>query len=101
MKLHRNDNYVHAGANQTAYFFHCPGCECAHAFLVTGPLSWEFNGDLERPTFSPSLLCTTRMPSGNDVCHLFMRDGQIEFLSDCTHKLAGRTVPVPDWDGGS
>src|SRR5436309_254590 len=29
-----------------------------------------------------------------DVCHSFVRDGLIEFLGDCTHPLAGRTVPL-------
>ncbi|MCZ4340562.1 hypothetical protein O4H52_03015 [Sphingomonadaceae bacterium G21617-S1] len=29
------------------------------------------------------------------VCHSFVRNGQIEFLSDCTHALAGQTVPLP------
>lgn len=31
------------------------------------------------------------------VCHSFIRDGQIQFLSDCTHALAGQTVPLPAW----
>lgn len=30
------------------------------------------------------------------VCHSFIRDGRIEFLSDCTHALAGQTVDLPD-----
>jgi hypothetical protein len=25
-------------------------------------------------------------------CHTFVKNGQIEFLSDCTHELAGKTV---------
>lgn len=29
------------------------------------------------------------------TCHSFVRDGQIEFLSDCTHALAGKTVSLP------
>ena len=33
-------------------------------------------------------------------CHSFVREGRIEFLSDCTHALAGQTVELPDfsWD---
>lgn len=31
------------------------------------------------------------------VCHSFVRDGKIEFLSDCTHRLAGQTVEMEDW----
>ena len=37
---------------------------------------------------------------GNEVCHTFIRAGQIEFLGDCTHALKGQTIPLPplpDW----
>lgn len=27
----------------------------------------------------------------------FIRDGQIQFLGDCTHALAGKTVPLPEF----
>ena len=30
------------------------------------------------------------------VCHTFVTDGRIQFLSDCTHALAGQTVDLPD-----
>jgi hypothetical protein len=30
------------------------------------------------------------------LCHSFVRDGRIEFLSDCTHSLAGQTVELPE-----
>lgn len=30
------------------------------------------------------------------VCHSFVRDGRIEFLSDCTHALAGQTVELSE-----
>ena len=33
------------------------------------------------------------------ICHSFVKDGQIQFLSDCSHELAGQTVPLPDWPG--
>lgn len=29
-------------------------------------------------------------------CHSFVRAGMIQFLGDCTHKLANHTVPLPD-----
>ncbi len=73
------------------HFFHCPGCGCAHG-VDTG---WSYNGDAARPTISPSVLVTTV----GARCHSFVRDGAIEFLSDCTHALAGRTVPLPPWAG--
>jgi hypothetical protein len=112
--------------------FWCPGCGEAHAIYVEPPTSgaarpvWGFNGDGDRPTFTPSVLVRSghfvpgwesRFPEGVErscwctyneehpddadfhcqVCHSFVTDGQIQFLSDCTHVLAGQTVPLPDW----
>lgn len=31
------------------------------------------------------------------VCHSFVRDGQIQYLGDCTHEYAGKTVDLPDF----
>lgn len=81
------------------YGFECPGCECVHAVPVSGERGWQFNGDLERPTLSPSLL--VREYEGDTVvrvCHSFVRNGQIEFLSDCTHEHAGKTLPLREID---
>ena len=38
------------------------------------------------------------MPNGWTCkrCHSFVTDGRIQFLSDCTHALAGQTVDLPD-----
>lgn len=94
-----------------AYMFRCPGCDELHQFYVrqaTRPPEdnpawafnpvWTFNGDVERPTFSPSLL--VRWEHGPDreqhVCHSFVRAGRIQFLNDCTHALAGQTVDLPE-----
>ncbi len=72
----------------------CPGCDELH----TIDSRWQFNGDCESPTFSPSLL--VRFPWGEDkemrVCHSFIEGGMIRFLSDCTHALAGQTVELQD-----
>jgi len=31
-------------------------------------------------------------------CHSFITDGQIKFLGDCTHELAGQTVALKPFD---
>ena len=98
-------NRVDAGNGIVELSFDCPGCGCGHSFRIAGPEpTWSFNGDMERPTFSPSLLIRTgptdpsAWPDGlvpaNTRCHLFLRDGQLQFLQDCTHALAGRTVAL-------
>lgn len=107
----------------------CPGCNGPHQIAHgagDGP-RWGWNGDVERPTFTPSVLVTwdepanlydkaamerdiaeanrrreageqnVRVPLAHKVCHSFVVDGQMQMLSDCTHSLAGQTVPIPPW----
>jgi hypothetical protein len=97
--------------------FWCPGCDDAHQVSIEHPDGWGFNGDLERPTITPSVLVHmtkwkgtveeygkwTRPthpevePGGQAVCHSFVTDGRIQFLGDSTHQLAGQTVDLPPW----
>lgn len=75
------------------YWFYCPGCKCDHSFYVTDTNrcpAWTFNGDFKKPTFEPSLLYPDRR------CHLYVRDGIIEFLSDCSHELAGKHIVMEE-----
>lgn len=77
-------------------FFYCPGCKYYHSVTVAPDTNdigatWTWNGDMEKPTFQPSLL-TER--GTNRQCHLFVRDGEIQFLDDCSHELRGKTVPM-------
>jgi len=85
--------------------FWCPGCDCGHMVRHgdgAGP-RWGWNGDAERPTFTPSVLVSyDGADAGMDgappaVCHWFVTDGRIQFLADCTHALAGQTVDLGDW----
>ena len=88
------------------YTFWCPGCKDMHAFATNkdtvGQYSrarWEFNGDMGKPTFSPSLGIrdwddTTGEMRPGFRCHLFLTDGVIRFLGDCRHELAGESVPL-------
>lgn len=78
--------------------FECPGCMQGHAVPVLGSRKWEWNGSLDSPTLSPSILC--RWTQGEEhaprVCHSFVKNGRIEFLGDCTHALAGQIVDLPE-----
>ena len=67
------------------YNFYCPGCDAWHGFGE----AWAFDGDLESPTVSSSLLST-----GETTCHMFIRKGRIEYLADSSHYLAGTTVDM-------
>jgi hypothetical protein len=99
MKLRRFQMHSAAGVNTPeedlgeSFWFWCSGCDTNHRFVtknpkgVSGP-TWSFNGNLERPTFTPSLL----YPSLK--CHLYVTDGTIRYLDDCAHALRGKTVPL-------
>jgi hypothetical protein len=76
------------------YLFQCPGCGYSHWVRDHGKPRWSIFGlENNSPTVSPSILVR-----GQYRCHSFIRDGNIQFLSDCTHNLAGKTVELPDWD---
>lgn len=78
-------------------FIHfCPGCKDFHYFHTTyknrSNASWSFDGNLEQPSFHPS------MNIGPSYCHYWLKLGKIEFLGDCHHALKGQTVDLPDFD---
>ena|SRR5208282_4505959 len=87
----------------------CPGCNEMHIL----PKSWNFDGNLERPTFTPSFRHSgiqrvfvngnwtgewKRDASGNTVpsiCHYVLTAGVLNFCPDSSHALAGKSVPLP------
>jgi len=104
--------------------FWCPGCKSSHTLSVSGDGAiWGWDRNADRPTFTPSVLFRSghhipsqagkrcwcdanreRVEQGKEpygftcgVCHSFVTDGRIQFLSDCTHALAGQTVDLPDY----
>lgn len=102
------------------FSFWCPGCDVAHVVWTgdgPGP-RWDYNGNPEAPTFSPSIKLTghtwtppvttenmdewRRAPwkqtQVEKICHSLVRDGRIEFCSDSTHALVGQTVDLPDFE---
>ena len=104
------------GCNETHTIAHGSG---------EGP-RWGWNGSGDAPVFTPSVLvttghyCSTHKPGdscwctwnaehpddpssfGCARCHSFVgcngaQPGQIIFLADSTHALAGKKVELPDW----
>lgn len=76
-----------------AWKWFCKGCGFTHSFWMDG--RWTFDGDEDRPTFSPSLLLK-KEDGWAHQCHTFVRDGRVEYLSDCSHPLAGQTIELPE-----
>lgn len=96
------------------YGFYCPGCDHEHIYFVNSPhwkkdsVGWSFNGDINNPTFTPSLLNTWGKnadpkwqepedaadhspPKGwSGQCHLFVTNGVINYCGDCTHPYSGK-----------
>lgn len=93
------------------YAHWCPACGETHPL----PDGWEFDGNLECPTFTPSFKHTgaqrivtergdwtgewKRDANGKPlagVCHYVLTAGVLNFCNDCTHAMAGKAVPLPD-----
>lgn len=91
--------------------FICPACDETHQVGIDSPTTviWDYNDDTSLPTFSPSILVRGIIPPTDKeldegtfvrkprVCHSFIENGMIRYLDDCTHKLSGQTVELPDF----
>lgn len=98
------------------YQFLCPGCKSAHLIYTDYPGrdAWKFNGDIESPTFEPSLLIfgddeelrkrkrETNWPFPINLrCHTVITAGKIHYQGDCEHELRGQTVEAVEWPYGA
>lgn len=103
LKTHHDPAHVYGG--HLAHW--CPACKTLHEFAVHSAFRngarWTHTGGYDAPTFSPSMnIRTCQFPAASKragqtlVCHYFVKAGRIEYLSDCTHELAGQTVDLPD-----
>lgn len=107
-------NGIHESYLGPDYLFKCVGCGCDHGIWTTDKnrnnAIWSFNEDLEKPTVSPSILVHyptyrevkdgvgVKGTEYNHICHSFINDGKIQYLSDCTHELAGQTIDLPEYE---
>lgn len=84
------------------YSHWCPACQAMH-FIRTEPDEdwkgapmWTFDGNVDRPTFTPSVSITWGDQPGSRRCHYNITAGEIVFHGDCTHNpMKGTTVPMP------
>jgi len=115
-------NSLEGDVKRLAYW--CQGCNKMHGVIVEGGKpgqAWGWNGDVDKPVFTPSVLYQRNMwtppvtPENIEqwraapweqvqvqhVCHTFIgcngaQPGEVIFLGDCTHALAGTVQPLPD-----
>jgi len=87
------------------FYWWCIGCNDVHIFAnnhspnYPGP-DWEFDNNYESPTVNPSILTNQNYNGEPHPCHVFIKQGMIQYLSDSWHALAGQTVAMvelPDW----
>lgn len=79
--------------------FYCNGCKQYHAINIDKNKSpnWDFNNNYDKPTFSPSILVEIgHYPDLSDFCHSYVVNGKIQYLSDCTHEFAGKTLELEE-----
>lgn len=98
-----------------SWSFFCPGCGYQHMYWTMhtehykGPV-WQFNGDVNNPSFHASLLNYSGVfvdpkwphrkepgdttdyskPPWSTRCHLYVTNGKINYCGDCTHEYNGR-----------
>ena len=82
MKLTYPNGIVH-------YMFYCPGCKSNHVYDTR----WGFNGNRDNPTFTPSYKADY---GDGRICHLYVKNGNIEYLNDCFHEFKGQTIPMEE-----
>ena len=103
-KIVKRTGYYNCGPTLAHW---CPACKEMHDFAVDQPFGngarWTWNENPAAPSFTPSMnIRIGPYPEGchragtTEVCHYFLKDGQIQFLTDCTHDLAGKVVELPD-----
>lgn len=92
------------------YMHWCPGCKHLHHINVEVPCKngavWKFDGNIERPTFDPSVNhLTPKVDAEGDpiipyqwepLCHYFIKKGQIQYCGDSKHQYRGQTIPLPE-----
>lgn len=95
-----------AASEATHIRLHMPG-PLPNRILPVQPCSahgWTWNQNVDAPTVMPSILTKgggricREGEYKEQVCHSFVSDGKVQFLTDCTHEFAGQTVDLLEID---
>jgi hypothetical protein len=103
MKLRKLERQVDGKPVVYGYAFFCPACNEDHWVNPRGldpkkpNEGWQVKfAETDKPTIHPSLKVTGIQNHLTTICHLFVKEGKIEYQKDCTHALKGQTVPMVD-----
>lgn len=86
------------------FVHYCEGCKDLH-YIYTKMKNnlgcrWSFNGNMEKPSVTPSVHYKAEDKDPEwpllMVCHYILTDGVLNYCGDCTHELAGKSVPLPE-----
>lgn len=80
----------------------CDGCEDFHLVPVNvdvreagAPDGWDYpRGRFVDEALEGEALTADSNKRITPRCHTFIRQGHIEYLTDCDHSLAGKTIPM-------
>lgn len=61
-----------------------------------GTPNWSWNEDVDYPTLKPSVRTLIDRYFTPIICHSFITEGKVRFLSDCTHSLVNQTIDLID-----
>lgn len=63
-----------------------------------GTHNWSWNGDIESPTLKPSIKTNYYHEESNTmrVCHVWLNNGMVQHLGDCTCGKAGELEPLEE-----
>lgn len=91
----------HESEGVEAYSHWCTACQECHTFYIQdqGPEKWSFNGNVDRPTFSPSMKLYRigkKKDEERTLCHYILTDGVMNYCNDSPHAFAGKSVPLED-----
>lgn len=66
-----------------------------------GTPNWTWNGDVAKPTLKPSIKAEYFDWDAKEmrICHVWLNDGMVQHLADCTCGKAGITEPLEEIDG--
>lgn len=89
---------VETSSSGKMLWHYCNGCEKRHLIRVSPSTHndpvWAWNGDIDSPTFSPSVRHQNPL---EHVCHYTITDGRVQFHEDSTHMLAGYEIELPNF----
>lgn len=90
----------------SGWMIKCPSCQW-HEFPKKGKpgASWTFNGDLFKPTFTPSMNQLMRFSEAvceedrrpDRRCHFIITAGRMQFCGDCTHDYKNKIIDMVPW----